>query len=183
MSNEAVVHFQSGSAHFRVVLPHGGEPQNMGTLLVAIAKTTKDHMSPGELTSSFLAEAWRTGINAKLSSVPATSADYQYTVENNGTGLRVKAVLVKTGVQIYNGSLDNLGANYTSGDIEKTMGKIVKFKYNGGSTPGADRIVKVTKVSKTHLRGYDLEESLDSEKKQHRSYKISTISGSIYLVK
>ena len=58
---------------------------------------------------------------------------------------------------------------YVTNEFEKYKDKVVSFKYSAGTKPGAKRIVKISEVTDTLIKGVDVEVG------EPRQYKISDI--------
>jgi hypothetical protein len=73
-------------------------------------------------------------------------------------------------------TVDKLAKVQLQNNFERFNKKVVRFKYNGGSNNGGERLVKVESVGTDRLNGYDLRvDSLESSMRQYLFEKIEDI--------
>jgi hypothetical protein len=186
-TDRAVVIFRGPADEFQVYLPSAAKPANVAGVLRAVAQ--KPGVICGEMAADFVAAVspvircrlWkggRVGLPGKL-----LYYVFHTTVDGHFSG-----VLVQLHEGQWNASTlfqGTLAEFYrwaeTSTGLESLKKKTVKFKYNGGSKPGAVRMVRIEEVERAdgdvHICGYDLEK--EDLKSGYRRYASAKIEGEI----
>jgi hypothetical protein len=185
----AVVTFRGDDGEFHVFLPTKGVPASVaGVLRATWPKLGTAVYNAGEAAADFVA-AISPAVRCRLSNYDAAYLDgrrLSYVVTVPYTHRPHVLVQVRDGRHnvstLFQGLLDEFAtwAEKASG-LEWLLKKVVRFKYAGGSKPGAVRTVRVEEVdgSGTELSicGYDLEK--DNLKEGYRRYAVAKIEGDI----
>jgi hypothetical protein len=189
-TDRAVVIFRGPDDEFQVCLPSAAKPANVAGVLRAVAP--KPGGSPvvcGEMMADFVA-AVRPAVRCRLckgGTSGLTGKRLCYVFHATGEGHFSSAL-----VQLHEGQWNvstlfqgSLAEFYrwaeTSTGLESLKKKTVRFKYNGGSKPGAVRMVRIEEVERAdgdvHICGYDLEK--EDLKSGYRRYASAKIEGEI----
>jgi hypothetical protein len=180
---------------FNVYLPAKGVPANVAQVLAAVAPRGREGFDAGQVAADFVA-ALKPAVRAKLVGtgrvVPDSlrHTDYRVLVSRGTVGhTHARLLSVVNGVEaaesLYDGSLTNFvaWAEKLTG-LEGVVKKVVKFRYNGGTVVGGERLVRVEEVQRVdnvvHLCGYDLRKP--DMKLAFRRYSSDKIEGNIEVV-
>lgn len=113
-----------------------------------------------------------------------------YVFATYGRVVSVSAYLLKNGgleKVVFNGDFATLESKLNPANTLKAYeGKLIRFTYNAGSTPGSIRIVRLDKVSgsgdNVSLAGTDLGVEAKGSEKGYRSFKLSNVAGEIEIL-
>lgn len=167
-----------------------------GVLLAVLPRVARGEFLAGEVAADFIGAVNPT-IRCQLVSSASRlvsgffpRADVRVAVSHDPDGgFQVSVFAIRDGGQVatplFVGSpagFSDWAARLTG--LEDVVKKVVKFKYNGGSNPGAERLVRVEKVERVgslvRLSGYDL--TRDDLKMAFRRYTSDRIEGDIITV-
>lgn len=190
--DRAIVKFKNADgSYFDVGLPSGGTPGSVSTILAAV--NTREFLA-GTAVADFIHNAKHMGLKPDL--IPQChvngvlrAADFEFELGIIATlGFRVRVYELKDGRHsntLFRGNHQSFNewASRTTG-LEDVIMKVVKFKYNAGTTPGQERTVRVNNVSRhgsaVTIEGIDL--SIPDVNDGFRKYKSSEIEGSITIL-
>lgn len=189
VSERALITVTDGSQSCHILVPRGGSPANVASVLLAVTpRLNRQAFNAGE-TAADIISAIDPKVRVQLVSTQSqgfTKADYFYFIFFSITdGHKVQVGKVAGGgivATMFDGKLFQFTewAEKLTG-FEDLVQKVVKFKYEGGSNPGKTRVVRVEKVERdgrvVALEGYDLEKT--DLKMAYRRYTSDKIAGEI----
>lgn len=149
-------------------------------------------MIPGSSVGDLLVEAKSRKLNATLHTTPTSInyavADYHYYIDSFKSVAVYTFSYGKDGKLVYSGTFDQFVA-WANGQKHLTdyLGKVVRFKYSGGSSPGNERLVKVHEVNRIaggfQISGQDVEKVLENgEDDSYRHYNMDKVSDLIVVI-
>jgi len=180
---------------FDLLLPHKGTPDNIHAILKLLLEVsqkarifrgistgaTSEIYGPSELATGFILAASQAGIRLVGLSAQVPVTDYQYRI-TCPRGAEWNIAVANGPRTLFSGTVAELGEWLEQKEEQdEILKKIVQFKYNGGTKPGALRTVRVEHVDDNYLEGFDLEKE-DLVNDGYRKYDQSKIVGNIYIL-
>ncbi len=194
-SGRALIKVARGLESFLVYWPHSGTPVNVAETLAVVAKSGDCH-DPGQVAADIVA-AVSQAVRARLVCTTESEqkkfmarSDAYYVVATDTpvtTNVGVYQAL-GTGINgqtLFYGTIDKFrewAAGHTG--LEHVKGKVVQFKYKGGSHPGEVRTIRVEDIVRenggVNVVGYDL--AVGDLKRGYRKYHAERIDGGITVI-
>lgn len=184
---------------FNVYLPVGGVPGNVAKVLAAVApRLRNEKYDPGQMAADFIAST-KPAVRCQLVDSARVVTDFYGKTDLRvivtpgpilgGSGYNVAVHTVRDGRESPEALFSGAQAQFAAWaeaqtGLEAVVGKVVAFKYDGGTNRGAERLVRVEKVERAggevHVCGYDLRKP--DLKHAFRRYSAGRILGEIRLV-
>jgi hypothetical protein len=197
-SQRGTLEVSDNHATWQIYIPKGASPANVSTVLLAVTKhINRQGYRAGETVCDIIAAISPRSRVVLIGggqfdthdSLLISDLHYGFRHTNRSSGFTMEVRSVVNGnlsEPIFVGQLHEFTdwAAKTTG-LEGLVKKVVQFKYNGGSAPGAVRTVRVERVgldgdNKLHVEGLDL--NVSDLKDAYRKYAADRIEGDITVV-
>lgn len=197
MKDRALLTIDNGIVSFSVYLPRSATPTEVGKMLAPVlAQVETSRYRPRFQAGEVMVEFTRrlpsaSGVLVHHTESYLNKVDYHVIINYEVTeGWWAKVYRINNSRRsmspCFNGAISELSKwPGDLGGLEDAIGKIVSFKYRGGSRPGKTRVVSVANIEPSGgsylIQGTDLEKlkTTGNPDECMRNYKLTDIDGNI----